>query len=558
MKRFICFSSRLASFLLLSTFAWGQEAIYVENFDYPPGNIPAGWTITGEQPSSWSLNNSQISGGTAPELYMTYGFQAGVSRLVSPAINVSGHSKLSISYLQYLINYAGDWGETIGMDLSFDNGETWETLWEKPLGLINIPQDEFTYYFHVPDGASEMRFAFRFEGNNNAINGWAIDNIRIETIPGKDLIAYELIGTNTPIVGEENFYAFLALNGGTEIPENYTVKLMSGNQILYSTNGTPVEYGQTAFIPLFWTPNETDLDLNNLYALIEFEGDVDLSNNSTHPIALNVQQPETEMVQVGQGSYPLQHSVPYNFFNLYSLSQTMYLSNQINVEEGRITGIQYVSHFDEDINDVPIQILMAETNQSNLESGWLNPSEFTLVFDGTLDFKKGLNNLFIPLQTPYDYQGGNLVIYSNKSFPQMVLWSTFMSAFQEDFSIYSRLAEGDAEAFDPMNPASGYPVFYVPNISLFFNNGEMSVIDSNLANSIQVYPNPVKDQFFVVGNDGAKIQEVQIINSLGQTVMKQKANNTSIQLNLTHLSKGFYIAQIWTNKGIVSKKILVQ
>src|SRR5690606_5391075 len=189
--------------------------------------------------------------------------------------------------------------------------------------------------------------------------------------------------------------------------------------------------------------------------------------------------------------YPLQHSVPYNFFKLYNLSQTLYPSEQIgDVEESSsIIGIQYVCQFDEDLQDVPIQIYMAETDQTDMSSDWVDPASFTLVYDGLMDFQKGLNTLYIPLENPYDYLGGNLVIYSNKSYPEQVLWSTFLSTYG-DGTVYSRMIDGDEEAYDPMDPPSGFWVFYSPNITLFFSSGEMSVIDNDLNSSLlTLYPN---------------------------------------------------------------------
>src|SRR5690606_32292678 len=155
MKRFITFLKIIPALFLFQGMVQAQQILFAENFDYTPGPLPTNWTIDAEQPPEWSINNSQISGGTAPELYMGYGMQAGLSRLISPVIALEGHGQLLVKYKQYLINYAGDWGETIGMDVTFDGGTTWQPLWEQLLGLLNIPQDEFAYYITAPDGATE-------------------------------------------------------------------------------------------------------------------------------------------------------------------------------------------------------------------------------------------------------------------------------------------------------------------------------------------------------------------------------------------------------------------
>ena len=88
--------------------------------------------------------------------YVGYSMAAGLSRLISAPVNVEGQTALMLKYKQYLINYQMDWGEIIGLDITFDGGTNWEVLWEQPLGTMNIPQNEFKYYFNVPAGATEM------------------------------------------------------------------------------------------------------------------------------------------------------------------------------------------------------------------------------------------------------------------------------------------------------------------------------------------------------------------------------------------------------------------
>src|SRR5690606_6250755 len=152
---------------------------------------------------------------------------------------------------------------------------------------------------------------------------------------------------------------------------------------------------------------------------------------------------------------------------------------------------------------------------TDLETDWLDPSNFTLVYDGLMDFQKGENSHYIELDTPYEYGGENLVIYSNKTYPEQVLWSTFISTFYED-TIYSRLVDAASEPYDPMNPPNGYNVWYVPNVTLFFSSGEMSIIENDLNSlSLNVYPNPATDVLNIKSNNDEKILEVQLINSLG-------------------------------------------
>ncbi|SMC65131.1 T9SS type A sorting domain-containing protein [Moheibacter sediminis] len=559
MKRF--FTKLLILPCLMSAgFLSAQDVLFSEGFDYTPGPLPSQWMIEAEQPPGWSINNSQISGGTAPELYMTYGMQVGLSRLVSPVIDVAGYEKLAIRYKQYLINYLGDWGETIGMDVTFDGGANWQPLWEKPLGLLNIPQDEFSYFVTAPTGATEMKIAFRFEGNNQGINGWAIDDIIVEDATNNDLLVTNITANTTPKVGEPSFFMAEVQNGGKTTQSNYTVKLMTEeNAGLASAIGQPVEFGEKAYIMLnTWIPSEGQIGTHKVYAIVDFAQDENSDNNQSKSVVIDVVPSGTENVQIGTGSYTLQHSIPYNFFNLNSLSQSMYLSSQIGeVEESSsITGIQYTCQFDEDVQDVPIQIYLAETTQTDLANDWVDPATFTLVYDGLMDFQKGLNSHYIELDTPYDYQGGNLVIYSNKTYSEQVLWSTFISTYDEN-TIYSRMIDWASEPYDPMSPPDGYMVFYTPNINLFFSSGQMSVIDNDLNSfSLSVYPNPASEIINIKSHNEDTILEVQLINSLGQIVSKKSVNDKQTTLNVKALKAGFYLVQVKTSNGFITKKFI--
>lgn len=540
----------------------GQTTLFYEDFNYPTGALPDHWVIDAEQPPSWSINESQIAGGVYPELYMTYGFQTGLSRLISPAINVEGHELLAIRYKQYMINYAGDWGEVIGMDVTFDDGNTWTPLWEQLLGTLNIPQDEFVHFIIPPSGTSELKVAFRFDGNNQGINGWAIDDLSVETVVEKDLLTRNLTGITTPNVGQEAVFFAEIENGGSENQSDYIVKLMSENGDELATEvGQILEFAQKTYVALIWIPNSDDLGEHKVYAKVELENDQNPENDNSKLLVVNVLPENTSNVHIGQGSVTSQHSVPYDFFYPNSLSQSLYLADDIGEvsESASIIGLQYTCFFDVDVDDVPIQIYMAETTQDNLGTDWLDPSNFTLVYDNNMSFKTGLNTHYIALDNAFEYNGGNLVIYSNKTHDEQVLWTTFITTFNQDV-VYSRLTSGSSEPYDPMNPSTGYNSFSTPNVNLFFSSGELSIIDHSPAkNSITIYPNPASDVLTIQNDLNTIINKVQLVNSTGQIVLNKTINSFSTELDIKSIESGFYIIQIITEKGdLISKKILIK
>ena len=80
--------------IMLSTFALGQTVYLSE--DFSSGNMPPeGWTIenSGE---NWSVSNTSFAGGEMPESSYSFLPINGLSRLISPEIDLSGVDNLKI------------------------------------------------------------------------------------------------------------------------------------------------------------------------------------------------------------------------------------------------------------------------------------------------------------------------------------------------------------------------------------------------------------------------------------------------------------------------------
>lgn len=77
--------------------------------------------------------------------------------------------------------------------------------------------------------------------------------------------------------------------------------------------------------------------------------------------------------------------------------------------------------------------------------------------------------------------------------------------------------------------------------------------ENTTANNITIYPNPVKDQLSITAKN-EKINSVNIISVTGKTVKTITQNTTTI--NVADLTKGFYLLQIQTDKGIATKRFI--
>ncbi len=72
-----------------------------------------------------------------------------------------------------------------------------------------------------------------------------------------------------------------------------------------------------------------------------------------------------------------------------------------------------------------------------------------------------------------------------------------------------------------------------------------------------MFPNPTKDKVTLISNK--MINTLEIINVFGQRVcLNQNINSTSFELSLSSFDKGIYFANVTTNEGISSQKLILE
>ncbi len=73
-------------------------------------------------------------------------------------------------------------------------------------------------------------------------------------------------------------------------------------------------------------------------------------------------------------------------------------------------------------------------------------------------------------------------------------------------------------------------------------------------NSLQIYPNPVRDILNIQSDENLK--QIEIYDLTGKLIQTYKISEKSIQLNVEQLNKGVYVVKIITESSSVSKKII--
>ncbi len=212
--------------LLFATATMAQNrAMFInESFDGP--TMPTGWTIVGLGTSNWDISATNNAGGQANELHMGWSPQFnGISRVVMPAVDLTGISSISVSFKHTLDNYSGS--STIGIATSSDNGTTWNIGWSQAYsasGSWTISQQITT----ADMGQANVNFCLYYSGNSYNMNDWYFDEIQIFTLENLDL--------GITCVNVDNYVPSGELNIGFDV-KSFGVTTVTSVEAVYEVEG---------------------------------------------------------------------------------------------------------------------------------------------------------------------------------------------------------------------------------------------------------------------------------------------------------------------------------
>ena len=240
--------------------------------------MPAGWSING-QPSNWSVSATNNAGGDPNEMHLSWSPQfSGTTRLVSPALDLTGVTSVVFSFKHKLDNYQGN--NTIGVATSSDGGTTWNTGWSQNYNTSSSWHVSQT--ITTPDmGQADVKFCIYFTGSSYNINDWFFDDIMVFTLENLDL---GVSGVTLPrfIASGEVALGMKVFNYGTttvtSIEATYEVE---GMEPVTETFAVNVESLQTATLD-FTTPTlliPGTYTVNYSINAVNGQADDDSSNN---------------------------------------------------------------------------------------------------------------------------------------------------------------------------------------------------------------------------------------------------------------------------------------
>ena len=189
MKKTLLFA--IALLFATASMAQNREVLLQESFDGT--TMPTGWSIAGLGTSNWHVSATNNAGGEPNEMWLYYGPQFnGISRLVSPVIDMTGYSSVIFTFKHCLDNYSGS--HTLGIATTSDGGTTWNQGWSQSYstdGLYVVTQEISTSDL----GSPNFQFCIFYSGNSYNIDNWYFDDIMLFTLENLDL---SLTGTSLP------------------------------------------------------------------------------------------------------------------------------------------------------------------------------------------------------------------------------------------------------------------------------------------------------------------------------------------------------------------------
>lgn len=236
MKKTLLFSFAL----LFATAAMAQtRTTYLEE-SFNGTSIPSGWSVVGAGTNNWSISGTDNAGGQANELHLNWSPQfSGISRFVSPVIDLSGVNSVVISFKHMLDYYESN--ATLGIATTSNGGSTWNQAWSQPFTTDAL--GTITQLINTADvGSANFQFCIFYSGSSYNYDHWYFDDIKVFTLENLDVAVTSTtmpdiqgIGNLTVNLGVMNYgstqvtsiTASYEVDGAEPVEQTFTVNLGS-------------------------------------------------------------------------------------------------------------------------------------------------------------------------------------------------------------------------------------------------------------------------------------------------------------------------------------------
>lgn len=334
------------------------------------------------------------------------------------------------------------------------------------------------------DDWTRVSFSFTPPSTDSYYFGWhayspsdlspiVIDDISIGEIKATDLAVVSLDSGLFGKVGAAFSQTVKVQNLGTNPQSGYTVYLKkqgTGAVLAQKQISATLAANETAEHTLSWTPTTTGFV--NVYAEVVRAGDQVSSNNSSAAKAVYITAANARTLYVGDPESPyMANFMPFDSNEASFVNEAIYFASEVQATGGIIQAISYNSMYIEGADTLPVQIWMKNTTATDLYDGWLSNDDYQLVYQGDVVCPAGYHEITVPLNTPFNYTGGNVAIRIGKAAGAIGPFGCWWRVTGDYY--YPDRVRACAAPVDPANPSGGSLWDYVPNITFVMANANL-------------------------------------------------------------------------------------
>lgn len=324
-----------------------------------------------------------------------------------------------------------------------------------------------------------------------------VSNIKLASYCDNDLEAVVLKGSATAIEGRRNGYTLEVKNSGSLKQNAYKVELLDGNNVVLAFVNVNEELlpQQTKDVLIKFTP-VTVVEMKLKGRVVLTGGDCNNDNDVTPDIRVDVISITTpKEIFIGSNNYDNQWTcAPFNLSSSRNAwSQTIYQKEEIGISGGMINQAKYLYTSSSEGNAIArIKLYMANTDKTNLVDNWINPDDFTLVYDSDTDqtfYSPGggqIDGDFIidlTFDIPFKYIGGNMCIMAETIGKKAA--SLFVCNQTTDNTTIRRTRywSGPAGMQNTFTPTDGSTANLIPDVTVYVATGSGGILSGKVTNS---------------------------------------------------------------------------
>lgn len=163
-----------------------------------------------------------------------------------------------------------------------------------------------------------------------------------------------------------------------------------------------------------------------------------------------------------------------------------------------------------------------------------------------------------------NYNSIHLELAANQQIKQLVLQKSIDGISFFDAGDFAQSSENGISTNFIYKDFAYYPgaTFYRAKILELDGNLSFSpiikIVDEWKGKNVKVSPNPANEKTLVRwSNDGGKLMELRIINTMGQQIFQKKSNRSYMEISTASFEKGIYVVQVIAENEIIATEQLV-